>query len=56
MVAVYHQIKTLIGFLYRWGLNSKFLIQPLEIQKNKKKKLLETLSIELTKIYRLFTT
>ena len=58
MIVVYHQIKTPIGFLCRWGLNSRFLIQPLEIQKKKKKKkrLLETLSIELTKIYRLFTT
>ena len=56
MIVVYHQIKTPIGFLCRWGLNSRFLIQPLEIQKKKKKRLLETLSIELTKIYRLFTT
>ena len=55
MIVVYHQIKTPIGFLYRWGLNSRFLIQPLEIKKEKKR-LLETLSIELTKIYRLFTT
>ena len=40
MIVVYHQIKTPIGFLCRWGLNSRFLIQPLEIQKKKKKKII----------------
>ena len=36
-VVLYYQIKILISFWYRWGLNSRSLIQ-----------LLETLSVELT--------
>ena len=30
MIALYHQIKTLISFLYRRGLNPRSLIQPSE--------------------------
>ena len=37
MIAFYHQIKILIGFWYRRGLNARSLIQ-----------LLETLPVELT--------
>ena len=40
MIALYHQTKTSIGFLCRWELNSRFLIQPSEI-----------LLVELTKTH-----
>ena len=31
MIVFYHQIKTLISFWYRWGLNPRSLVQPSEI-------------------------
>ena len=40
IITLYHQTKTPISFLYRWGLNPRSLIQ-----------LSETLSVELTGIY-----
>ena len=30
MIALYHRTKTPISFWYSWGLNPRFLIQPLE--------------------------
>ena len=46
MIALYHQIKTPIGFWYRWGLNSKYfillsktlLVELIRNHKKKKKK------------------
>ena len=42
MIVLYHQTKTPISFWYRWGLNSKSFIQPLE-----------TLPVELTETHAL---